>query len=140
MSVSDLRVYQTCEFSLPDARSSIATLRWPLYRSFHMEEIVAAVVWLCSDEGRNNAKTQTWKKQLGSFWYRARLHGNELWLRPRWRQTGDDLGHPGGRGTRRHILRYCGSLRPFHKRRTRGWSPRSVPLASGHRHPTRVPH
>src|SRR6266702_7393296 len=31
---------------------------------------------------RNNAETQTWKKQLGSFGPRAGLHGNELFLRP----------------------------------------------------------
>ena len=33
-------------------------------------------------EVRNNAKAQTWKKQSGSLGHRARLHGNELWLRP----------------------------------------------------------
>src|SRR5260370_31730820 len=30
---------------------------------------------------RKNAEAQTWKKQLGSFGSRARLHGNELFLR-----------------------------------------------------------
>src|SRR6266508_1783884 len=32
-------------------------------------------------ERRNNAKAQTWKQRLGSVSNRARLHGNELWLR-----------------------------------------------------------
>ena len=77
-------------------------------------------------------------KQPGSFGYRARLHGNELWLRSAWRQAGDDLTAPGGRRTRRHILRYRRSLRPVHERRTRGRSPRSVPWASGDRHQVRV--
>src|SRR5260370_3811940 len=31
---------------------------------------------------RNNAKAQTRKKQSGSVRHRARLHGNELFLRP----------------------------------------------------------
>src|SRR6202022_436766 len=60
---------------------------------------------------RNNAEAQTWKKQFGSLGYRAGLHGNELWLRSGRRKARDDLGHPGGRGTRRHILRYRRSLR-----------------------------
>ena len=45
---------------------------------------------------------------------------------------------PGGRRTRRHILRYRRSLRPVHERRTRGRSPRSLPRASGDRHEVRV--
>jgi hypothetical protein len=36
-------------------------------------------------------KAQTWKQQPGSLGPRARLHGNELFLRSAQRQAGDDL-------------------------------------------------
>src|SRR6266852_2925149 len=50
---------------------------------------------------RNNAETQTWKKQPGSIGDRTRLHGNEFWLRSRRRQAGNDLGHSSGSRTRK---------------------------------------
>src|SRR2546427_8256966 len=34
-------------------------------------------------------------------------------------QAGDDLAHPHGRRTRRHLLRYRRDLRPVHQRRAR---------------------
>src|SRR6266404_6028151 len=55
---------------------------------------------------RSNEKTQTWKKQSGSVGHRARLYGNELWLRSRWRQAGHDLTDSSGIRTRCYILRY----------------------------------
>src|SRR5258708_27603687 len=57
-------MFTSCGFSLPDMRPSIATRRWPLYCSFHMEEIVAAVVWLCSDEGETMQKRKLGKSNL----------------------------------------------------------------------------
>ena len=53
-------------------------------------------------------------------------------------KTGDDLTHPGGRRTRRHLLRHRRNLRPVHERRARGRGPRSLPWASGDRHQVRV--
>jgi len=41
--------------------------------------------------GAENAEAQTWKQQPGSIGARARLHANELWRQPGWRQAGDDL-------------------------------------------------
>jgi quercetin dioxygenase-like cupin family protein len=54
------------------------------------------------------------EKRPGSFGSRARLHGNELFLRSAQRQAGDDHSDPGSRGTRHHILRYRRGLRPVH--------------------------
>ena len=87
---------------------------------------------------RNNAEAQTWKKQLGSFGPRPRLHGNELFLRPARRQAGDDLSSSDGRGTRHHILRHGRGLRSVHERGTRRRSACSVPRAGGDRHQVRV--
>src|SRR6266853_1731903 len=71
---------------------------------------------------RNNAETQTWKQQLGSLGSRARLYGNERWLRSGKRQEGNDLVDPDGCRTWRHIFRHRRSLWSLHKRRTRGRS------------------
>src|ERR1017187_6103928 len=56
--------------------------------------------------GEINAKAQTWKERPGGFGSWARLHGNELFLWSAQRQAGDDVSNPGGRGTRRHVLRH----------------------------------
>ncbi len=45
---------------------------------------------------RNNAETQTWKKQLGSIGDRTRLHGNENCLGSRHGQEGRDLADSSG--------------------------------------------
>src|SRR2546425_8445576 len=55
-----------------------------------------------SKKGFTNAKAQT--QQFGSLGHRARLHGNELWLRSGCRQAGDDLADPVRRRTWRHVL------------------------------------
>src|ERR1700690_4483617 len=52
---------------------------------------------------RNNAKAQTWKKQLRSIGHRARLHGNELRLWSSCGQEGDDLSDSVCRRTWRNI-------------------------------------
>ena len=44
---------------------------------------VADPTCLIKDRRSKNAEAQTWKQQLGSFGYRARLHGHELPSRPR---------------------------------------------------------
>ena len=66
--------------------------------------------------------------------------GHELRLRPAHGQAGGDLADPGGRRTRRHLLRHRRGLRPVHERGTRGRGPRPVPRAGGHRHQVRVRH
>src|ERR1700704_6261775 len=71
---------------------------------------------------RNNAETQTWKQQLGSLGSRARLYGNERWLRSGKREEGNDLVDPDGCRTWHHIFRQRRSLWSLHKRRTRGRS------------------
>src|SRR5260370_38921552 len=73
-------------------------------------------------ERRNDAKTQTWKKQSGSIGDRTRLYGNERWLRSGKRQEGNDLVGPDGCRTWRHIFRHRRRLWSLHKRRTRGRS------------------
>src|SRR5260370_21109475 len=87
---------------------------------------------------RNNAETQTWKKQAGRKGYRTRLKGNEVWLRSGRRQAGNDLGHSSGSRTRRHILRYRRSVRSIHERRTSGRSSRSLPRQGGDRNEVRL--
>ena len=46
--------------------------------------------------------------------------GMSFGLRSGCRQAGGDLTDSGGRGTRRHILRYGGGVWPVHQRRARG--------------------
>ena len=53
-----------------------------------------------------NAEAQTWKQQLGSFGYRARLHGHELLSRPRRRQECNDSADPQSSGAWRYLIRY----------------------------------
>ena len=90
------------------------------------------------DRNSKNAEAQTWKQQLGSFGYRARLHGHELpsWSRPR--QECNDSADPQSSGAWRYLFRYRRSLRPIHQRRTCGRSTFSVPLAGNHCHEVRV--
>src|SRR6516162_8561015 len=45
-------------------------------------------------KGRGYEETQTGKEQSGSVRYRLRLHGAELWLRTRNRETTCDHAHP----------------------------------------------
>ena len=83
-------------------------------------------------------KRKLGEERPGSLGPRARLHGNELFLRPACRQGGDDRTPSVGRRSRRHLLRHRRSLRPVHERRTCGRSPRSVPRTGGDRHQVRV--
>src|SRR5438132_11088475 len=46
-------------------------------------------------KGENNAEAHTWKKRFGSLGSRARLHGQELFLRPAPGQAGDDIPYRG---------------------------------------------
>src|SRR5437764_1456480 len=59
------------------------------------------------------------RELTGGLGLRARRHGDEPELRPPTGQAGDDLAHPHGRRTRRHVLRYRRNLRPVHERRAR---------------------
>src|ERR1035441_2684876 len=87
---------------------------------------------------RNNAKAETWKKQLRSLGHRARLHGNELRLWSGCGQKGDDLSDSVCRRTWRNVLRHRRSLRSFHQRRTRGRSAGSTSGPGGDGHQIRV--
>src|SRR6266478_565671 len=58
----------------------------------------------------NNGNAQTWKQKLGSLGSRARLYGNERWLRSGKRQEGNDLVDPDGCRTWHHIFRHRRSL------------------------------
>jgi len=55
---------------------------------------------------KTNAEAHTWKQSPGSLGSRARLHGNELFLRSVPRQAGDDPTSSVGRRTGHHILRH----------------------------------
>src|SRR5271166_569195 len=90
------------------------------------------------DRRSKNAEAQTWKQQLGSVGYRARLHGHELPSRPRPRQEFNDSADPQSSGAWRYLIRYRRSLRPVHQRRTCGRSAFSFPQGGGHCHEVRV--
>ena len=90
------------------------------------------------DQRRHNAKAQTRKEQPGGFRPRAGLHGNELRLWPGRGQAGDDRVDPHGGRTRRHLLRYRGSVRPVHERRAGRRGPGSVPRPRGDRYQVRL--
>ena len=55
-------------------------------------------------------------------------------------QAGGDHADPGGRRTRRHLLRHRRGLRPVHERGTRGRSPGSLPRQGRDRHQVRPRH
>src|SRR6266481_2550169 len=106
----------------PSPMADTSKLLFPAYAApkFVLGVIISAARRAAFGEGRSNAKAQTWKKQFGSISHWAGLHGTELRLRARRGQEGRDLADSSGSRTRCHILRYCGSLRPVHERRTRG--------------------
>ena len=91
-------------------------------------------------EGETDAETQTRQQQPGGLGHRARLHGDELRLRPGHGQAGGRRADPAGRRTRRHVLRHRRGLRPVHERGARGRGPRPVPRPGGDRHEVRVRH
>src|SRR5450631_820376 len=81
---------QDARHSETPCRTALRRIWQELHRNRQEAQTSRNYAWACSAlkaDGisrcrRNNAKAQTWKKQLGSFGSRVRVHGHELFLRP----------------------------------------------------------